>query len=75
MAAGIAESLVKTGIKISQDDIEKGIAETYWPGRCEIIRNENIFLLDGAHAPQAVDGLVGTIQKTWPEKKVLLIWC
>ncbi|NLI65410.1 MAG: bifunctional folylpolyglutamate synthase/dihydrofolate synthase [Tissierellia bacterium] len=44
-------------INISNDEIYKGILETKWKGRLEVLRREPTFLIDGAHNVQAIEHL------------------
>src|SRR5699024_4023344 len=39
-------------IKISNEEISKGISKTKWKGRLEILRRSPDFLIDGAHNTQ-----------------------
>lgn len=41
-------------IPISNEAIKKGFSSVVWPGRCQhVIRNGNLFIIDGAHNPDA----------------------
>ncbi|WP_353092565.1 folylpolyglutamate synthase/dihydrofolate synthase family protein [Tissierella praeacuta] len=41
-------------VDISEEQIREGLINTKWPGRLEIMRNNPIFLIDGAHNVQGV---------------------
>lgn len=48
LAVGLAESLYDYGFKIAPDAIRRGLAQTVWPGRCEVIQKNPWVVLDGA---------------------------
>ena len=41
----------------SENEIEKGISRTRWPGRMDIIRKDPLVMVDGAHNPPAANAL------------------
>jgi dihydrofolate synthase/folylpolyglutamate synthase len=47
-------------LRISEDGIARGLAETNWPGRFEILSKKPLIVLDGAHNPAGVKMLVET---------------
>jgi dihydrofolate synthase / folylpolyglutamate synthase len=47
-------------LKIAEDAITRGLAETVWPGRFEILSEKPLIVLDGAHNPAGVTMLVET---------------
>ncbi|MEE9500415.1 MAG: cyanophycin synthetase, partial [Candidatus Omnitrophota bacterium] len=72
-AAGIAESLRRRGVKISDESIKKGIEETENPGRCEIIARNPYIILDGAQNRASANALKETIGRNFDYKKLILI--
>ena len=50
---GIA-SLRRVGYDISGDAVLRGMQDTVWKGRFSVIHREPLFILDGAHNPDAV---------------------
>jgi dihydrofolate synthase/folylpolyglutamate synthase len=48
--------------------IKKGLAETKWPGRLEMLKEAPLIIIDGAHNPAAADALSGAIKKIFLEK-------
>ena len=65
-AATAAEAVKAAGIDVSDEAIEIGLAEAYLPGRFEILNEEEserpLFIIDGAHNPDAVAELVKTYE-------------
>ncbi len=72
-AAGIAESLRRRGIKISDESIKKGIEETENSGRCEVIAKNPYVILDGAQNRASANALKETIGRNFDYKKLILI--
>lgn len=48
----------KYGYKISNNSVKLGIANTYWPCRCEYIEYPTPILIDGAHNEQSMDTFI-----------------
>ena len=66
--------LQEKGYAITNDDIAKGLATTKWEGRFEVLYKNPIFVLDGAHNPQAVQIVVNTLNELYPNKNVIFIF-
>ena len=73
LAVGIIEILEKKGIKVSSDDIIKGLKETSWPGRMHLISRKPLIVLDGAHNPDAINKLADSIEKEFFYKRLILV--
>ncbi|MFH1508374.1 MAG: folylpolyglutamate synthase/dihydrofolate synthase family protein [Candidatus Omnitrophota bacterium] len=48
VAIGVVEALSAHKIKVKVDAIRKGLYNTIWPGRCEVIAQKPLIILDGA---------------------------
>ncbi|KRM72489.1 bifunctional folylpolyglutamate synthase/dihydrofolate synthase [Lacticaseibacillus brantae] len=54
-------------------EIRRGLSVSQWPGRFEVINDDPIIILDGAHNPDGIDHLT-TAVKTWlPQQPVVVI--
>jgi dihydrofolate synthase/folylpolyglutamate synthase len=53
--------------------IAKGLRNSFWPGRIEIINRNPIIILDGSHNPGSVKALAETLSDLFPDKKVIFI--
>lgn len=62
VALRVLAELGRQGISVSQDQLQKGMEETRWPGRCEMISEQPQVLLDGAHNPAGVSALIGYLE-------------
>ena len=57
LALAAAEALMEGGFSLDEEHLRKGLAETKWPGRLELIGDSPRILLDGAHNPGAAEGI------------------
>lgn len=60
-------------LKISEDDIRRGLLNTRWPGRIEKIMNRPTFIIDGAHNEDGARSLAKAIEKNFKGKKATLL--
>ncbi len=65
-----AEALRRRGWRISDGAIKEGLFAAEWPGRMELVRRGPDVILDGAHNPQCMEALSGSLAKLYPERKV-----
>jgi dihydrofolate synthase / folylpolyglutamate synthase len=73
-ALGAARLLQERGYKISDEDIQRGIAAAQWPGRLERLQLRPDVYLDGAHNPGAARELVRFLEDHYCARKVYLIF-
>ncbi|HHE46425.1 MAG TPA: hypothetical protein ENL08_01820 [Bacteroidetes bacterium] len=59
--------------QISEDHIFQGLLRTNWPGRGEVINDNPVVLLDGAHTPQGAAVLNRLLEDCWPEGRRVFI--
>ncbi len=59
--------------KLPFDVIQNGIKKAYWAGRFEIVSNDPLFIIDGAHNTGAAEKLRETIQKYFTNWKITYI--
>ncbi len=70
------ESLKSQGYHIPQEALYKGLKNTQWPGRMEIIQEKPMIILDGAHNPESAKAFakaLATIIKQTKKGKVYLL--
>ena len=60
-------------LKISEDDIRRGLLNTRWPGRIEKIMDRPTFIIDGAHNEDGARSLAKAIEKNFKGKKATLL--
>jgi dihydrofolate synthase/folylpolyglutamate synthase len=73
-ALAVARYLQSRNYKISNANIERGIASAVWPGRIERVRTKPDVYLDGAHNPGAARELAKYIQETLHGRRIFLIF-
>ena len=61
------------GVAISEESIRKGLSETTWPARFEMLREDPPFFVDGGHNPHGVKGTVETYRRLFGEQKANII--
>lgn len=73
-AATAAQLLAARGFPVSDQDIERGIRETRWPGRLEELSQSPAIFLDGAHNPAAARELAVFWEEHFADQKIWLIY-
>ena len=58
---------------LSQDVVRAGLEKTRWPGRCQVVSRDPVFLVDVAHNPDAAQALAAFLKKFRGDKPVALI--
>ncbi|MBQ2391759.1 MAG: bifunctional folylpolyglutamate synthase/dihydrofolate synthase [Clostridia bacterium] len=56
------EAVKLCGLCISDEQIREGLSNSVFPARCELINNDPIIILDGAHNPDGVTALARLIE-------------
>jgi dihydrofolate synthase/folylpolyglutamate synthase len=66
------EVLYRQGLKITRENVLRGLAGTVWPGRFERILavGPMKFFFDGAHNPDGIRALVDGIKRIFPGRRV-----
>lgn len=72
-AIAAVELLQEKGLSLSKKDIYQGLATVSWPGRLEIVCQEPLTILDGAHNVEGIRSLVNFIRETFYGWKKVLI--
>ncbi len=67
------EQLQMRGMFLTDSDIQEGIGSATHPGRMEIISEEPMMLLDGAHNPGGMMMLAKTLQDDFSNHRLILI--
>ena len=67
------ELLNQSGVRINEDAIRKGLSETTWPARFELLREDPPFFVDGGHNPHGVKGTVDTYKRLFGRRKSNII--
>lgn len=67
------EVLMNKGVTLFKDYYRRGFKKAFWPGRFEIVRQEPMVILDGAHNPAAAKALAASTSHLLKEKPVTLV--
>ncbi|MCX5707271.1 MAG: Mur ligase family protein [Candidatus Omnitrophica bacterium] len=73
LAVAAVEGLSSYGVKVGVDSIRKGLYNTIWPGRCEIIAKNPYIVLDGAQNIASAAVLRKAVKENFIYKKLILI--
>jgi dihydrofolate synthase/folylpolyglutamate synthase len=73
-AVAALEILASEGFDISTTDISLGLARVKWPGRFQILQQNPIVLLDGAHNVASMKRLVSNIRAYFKYKRIFLVF-
>jgi len=68
------EALRDRGWRIPEEAVCKGLEETRWPARFELLSENPVFILDGGHNPQCAQAVAGTIREYFPGQKVTFLF-
>lgn len=73
LAIAMAEDLEIFGFLITEEAVSRGIRETRWPGRFEIVCQSPRVILDCAHTPESALALAGTFAALYPGRKAAVV--
>jgi len=73
LAIAAVEQLQMGGVYLTDSDIQDGIATAAHPGRMEIVSENPLILLDGAHNPAGMSMLVKTIREDFSDYRLVLV--
>ncbi len=58
---------------VKRKEIERGIANSRWPGRIEVVKRKPLVILDSSHNPAAAEALARTIKRLYEKKPLLVV--
>ncbi|MDD5922578.1 MAG: bifunctional folylpolyglutamate synthase/dihydrofolate synthase [Eubacteriales bacterium] len=59
--------------RLTEDTIHRGLLKAEWPGRLELMREDPVFLIDGAHNPNGVEALTESLRTLFPGEKFVFV--
>jgi dihydrofolate synthase/folylpolyglutamate synthase len=74
LALAAAEELQKQGLPVTADSIERGIRETRWPGRFQVIPGSPEIVLDVAHNPAGAWALRSTLSSWYGDRRLIFVF-
>ncbi|MBW2646281.1 MAG: bifunctional folylpolyglutamate synthase/dihydrofolate synthase [Deltaproteobacteria bacterium] len=72
-ALGALELLKEKGVDISEKSIYEGLAEVKWPGRLEIVSEQPLVVLDGAHNRAGIESLKQYLKSNLNGRRLTLV--
>jgi len=73
VAIGAIEALRDCGVNISAAAIKRGLTNTLWPGRCEVVSRDPLIVLDGAQNVASARVLKKAVKENFRYKKLILV--
>jgi dihydrofolate synthase/folylpolyglutamate synthase len=73
LALAASELLIKNKAEISQESIKQGLANTRWPGRLEIVSDNPLVILDGAHNLIAARNLAKFLAENLSKRRITMV--
>jgi len=74
LALAAIELCAKKGFNIADTAIYAGLKNTHWEARLEVLQNQPLFLLDGAHNPAGISVLCRSFKKGFSYRRLILIF-
>jgi len=74
LALAAVELCGKNGFKIDDESISRGLGNTHWEARLEILQNNPFFILDGAHNPAGIRVLCQALKRNFSYRRLILIF-
>ncbi|ESU30775.1 hypothetical protein G3A_20335 [Bacillus sp. 17376] len=59
---------------IEEEHIRDGLTQAYWPGRLEILNENPLVLIDGAHNEEGIIALAREINSRYADKKISILF-
>jgi dihydrofolate synthase/folylpolyglutamate synthase len=74
LAIAAAEELKQQGFAITADSIERGIRETRWPGRFQVVPGRPEIVFDVAHNPAGAWALRSTLSACYEGRRLIFVF-
>ena len=65
--------LRKAGWEIPDEAVVHGMDATRWPGRFEVLQDNPLVIVDGAHNPQGVESLIAAVKEYLPGQHIVCV--
>ena len=73
LAVGLVEGLSFHGFNITAQAIARGLYNTVWPGRCELIGKKPLIILDGAQNLASAAVLKSAVKSNFKYRRLILV--
>jgi dihydrofolate synthase/folylpolyglutamate synthase len=61
------------GFELTPEMVQRGLREARIPGRMEVIQQDPVVILDGAHNPQKMGALTDALQTLYPGRRLIVV--
>ena len=72
VVATVAE-LARQGVSLSPEDVIEGLKATSWPGRLEVLNEEPLLVVDGAHNVDSAQALAKALREYLPYEHLISV--
>ncbi len=73
VALEVVDKLNCCGYTVSEKQLRKGLADTVWPGRFQVMGKRPLFVMDGAHNEDAAKKLAESIRFYFTNRRIIYI--
>jgi dihydrofolate synthase/folylpolyglutamate synthase len=73
-AVGTIAALQQRGFNVPDEAIKQGVRDAWLPGRMQIVQQEPLVVLDGAHNAEAAQALAEAVPKAFQYKRLILVF-
>lgn len=63
----------EAGLGLTPESMSAGLAETYWPARCQVVLQDPVFIVDVGHNPDAARAVGGFLKQFQDGRPVVLV--
>lgn len=74
LALGVVDCVGRAGFHADGAAIARGLKQTRWEGRLEILQRSPMLLVDGAHNPSGVATLCRALRNDFPHRRMILVF-
>ena len=61
-------------IQFNESSLRKGLLDAHWPGRFEVLHENPMIIIDGAHNREGMQAFSESIQTRYPDKQIKIIF-
>lgn len=73
-ALAVVEALAAMGVALPHRKVVEGLERVYWPGRLEVLQENPLVVVDGAHNPYSTQQLARAVERHFPAERCILIF-
>ncbi|MGM7720955.1 bifunctional folylpolyglutamate synthase/dihydrofolate synthase [Metabacillus sp. Hm71] len=75
LAVSVIDYMIKMDkLKLSEDQLRKGLKGATWKGRFELVNNNPEVIIDGAHNKEGIESLLETLTRHYPDRSIHILF-